>query len=91
MSDIVATAENVLLPLGLMNGPYAIPKRIVVGAVLGAALVTFFKPSLMFTSTGVPKPWAYWNQGTDTCGVQSTWFPWYGASLLGSIILGGFI
>lgn len=91
LQSVTHTAEQVLIPLGLMQGNYAIQKRIILGGVIGAALVSWIKPTFMFSSTGMPKGWAFWHSDTDGDGLETTWFPWYGASAIGALLLGGFV
>jgi hypothetical protein len=56
----------------------------VTGAILGALVVSYIKPDLMYEN-GVPRPWiVFGKSGTRT----PTYIPWYSASLTGALILG---
>jgi len=78
-------AERFFDGMGLMAGDYAVPKRMMIGALLGAFVVTYFKPGLMFES-GQPRQWALWKSPDDAS--TPTALPWWTAPLAGAAITG---
>jgi len=72
--------------MGLMTGEYAVPKRMIVGALAGAFIVTYFKPSMMFEG-GEPRPWSVTTKTGDT-GVEPTSIPWWAVPVAGAFIGG---
>jgi hypothetical protein len=85
MSSIIDGVERFFDGMGLMTGPNAIPKRMIVGALAGAFLVTYLKPSLMFEA-GQPKPWSI--TATQTNEMSTTPVPWFFAPIAGAIVGG---
>jgi len=71
----------------LMSGSYAVPKRMLVGALAGAFIVSYAKPSMMFLETGLPKAWSLLSPDDE----NSTSFPWWTAAIGGAAILGVFV
>lgn len=91
IASVTDTMERVLMPLGLMEGPYAIPKRMFLGGLIGAGIITWLKPSYMFGPDGTPRPFALLTNEKLSCGPEPTYFPWYAFAFLFAILLGGFI
>lgn len=90
MDGFIDTMENVLEPLGLMTGEYAVGKRLIVGGILGGFVVTWLKPEIMFEKgTGKPRPWSLITSD-KTCG-NPTPLPWVIGPFVGAIILGVFV
>ena len=83
----VDTLEKTLLPLGLMTGDYAIPKRMLLGAALGGFLVTWVKPTIMFAPDGTARPWMFLGGN----GPETTSFPWFFVPIIFAVLLGVFI
>lgn len=84
-NSVIDSAERFMDGMGLMTGEYAIIKRAAFGALIGAFIVSYLKPDIMFES-GQPRPWAL-TAGTDNAG-ESTMFPWWMGPLLGGVITG---
>lgn len=72
--SVIDGAERALDGLGLMTGDMAIPKRFLFGALLGAFLVTYIKPTSMFEA-GKAKPWSLM-VGPDAAA-DATPVPWF--------------
>jgi len=88
MADsIVGGAERFFDGLGLMTGEYAIPKRMVVGGLLGAFVVTYFKPELMFEN-GQPRPWNMVSDAKTPNAPNPTSLPWWTVPAAGAFIGG---
>ena len=77
MTAVVSGFERFFDGLGLMTGEFAISKRMIVGGLLGAFVVTYFKPSYMFES-GQPRPWSL----TAAPAVNSIQPPFHGGLYL---------
>lgn len=86
--SVIDGAERALDGLGLMTGDNAIPKRFLFGALIGAFLVTYIKPSSMFEA-GKPKPWSLM-VGPDNAG-DATPVPWFLVPIATGIALSTFI
>ncbi len=86
----IETTENVLMPLGLMEGDAAVPKRMLVGAVLGSMLILLIKPSSMFEN-GVARPWTFLSGSEPTQGPRPTSTPWFIVPGMTAIFLGMFV
>ena len=84
---VVDRAEAIMDGFGLMTGEYADLKRMVIGYLGAAAIITWTKPSFAYTSSGNPRPWRI----TDSTDKDATYFPWYIASFAGALVLGVFI
>lgn len=86
MADsLISGVERAFDGLGLMTGEYAIPKRMVVGALAGAFVVTYFKPGAMFEG-GKPRPWVLF--ATKENELSGTATPWWIVPLAGAFIGG---
>lgn len=85
-NNIIDTFEAVLAPLGLMTGEYAIPKRMITGALLGSLVVSYIKPDSMYFQ-GQPRPWTLLTTD-EKYGPPPTNFPWYFAGLAGAFVFG---
>lgn len=83
--SVIDGIERFFDGMGLMTGDNAIPKRMIVGALAGAFIITYFKPSLMFEA-GQPKPWSM--TATQTTEMSSTPIPWWTAPIAGAVIAG---
>lgn len=86
--SVIDGAERALDGLGLMTGDMAIPKRFLFGALLGAFLVTYIKPSSMFEG-GKPKPWSMM-VGADNAA-DATPVPWFMVPIATGVMLSTFI
>jgi hypothetical protein len=86
--SVIDGAERALDGLGLMTGDMAIPKRFLFGALLGAFLVTYIKPSIMFEG-GKPKPWSMM-VGADNAA-DATPVPWFMVPIATGVMLSTFI
>lgn len=84
IAKVVRTAEEVLLPIGLMTGEYAPLKRMFLGAGIGALLVSWLKPEFMFENNSTARSWKLLYPD-DT---NATWFPWHFIPILGAFMLG---
>jgi hypothetical protein len=84
--NITDKMEKTLVPWGLMEGEYCVPKRMLLGGVLGGAAVTWIKPSLMFTETGEPRPWSLLDN--PAAGPPPTGLPWWFGPIIGAFLLG---
>jgi hypothetical protein len=85
MTAVVEGAERFMDGLGLMTGPYAVVQRAAFGALAGAFVITYLKPSFAFQG-GQPKPWSL--LATNENAADSTPIPWWSAPLLGAFIAG---
>jgi hypothetical protein len=85
METAIDGAERFFDGMGLMTGSMAIPKRMMIGGLVGAFLVTYFKPSAMFEA-GKPRPWSMFG-GSDK-GPETTLIPWWSVPALGAFIGG---
>jgi hypothetical protein len=90
LDSATATVEQILAPMGLMEGDNAVAKRMAFGAVVGGAVVSFFKPSGMFDEAGNARPWSL-QVGQNYTGPTPTSFPWWTASVVGAFIFGTLI
>lgn len=89
MASIIDTLEKTLMPLGLMEGPNAVPYRMLVGAVIGGLVVTYIKPQSMFQG-GMPRPWSFFETDPES-GIAPTSTPWYIGPVAGAVLLGVFV
>lgn len=80
---VVDRAEAILDGFGLMTGEYADYKRMAVGYLIAAAIITAVKPDFAYVN-GKPRPWTL----LDSSAKDGTWFPWYVASLGGAVLMG---
>ena len=80
--------EGGLDNMGLMRGGAAVPKRMVLGALIGAFIVTNLKPDSMFED-GMARPWNLIASEDDPISPTTT--PWWFSALFGALILGVFI
>lgn len=87
LDSTIGTVESVLEPMGLMCGEGCVAKRMMLGAVLGGAVVSFFKPSSMFDSSGNARPWSL-QVAPNYSGPDPTNFPWWTGSVVGAFVLG---
>lgn len=62
-------------------------KRMVIGYLGAAAIITYVKPDFAYTSSGQARPWRL----LDPTDKEATYFPWYIASFAGALLLGVFI
>ncbi len=85
MSSIVDGLERFFDGMGLMTGPGAIPKRMIIGAMAGGFLITYFKPKIAF-ETGLPRPWILTADGNG--GPDPTFVPWWTAPVAGAVVGG---
>jgi hypothetical protein len=85
LSNATGAVEDVLAPLGLMQGENAVAKRMAFGALLGGVIVSFFKPGNMFDDHGNARPWSL-QVGSNYAGPEPTSFPWWTASIAGAVI-----
>lgn len=69
-------------------GDMAIPKRFLFGALLGAFLVTYIKPSSMFEG-GKPKPWSLMVSPDNAA--DATHVPWFMVPIATGVMLSTFI
>jgi hypothetical protein len=83
--SIVDGFERFFDGLGLMTGEGAITKRMVIGSLAGAFIISYFKPSSSFEA-GRPRPWILLSNGKDE--LEPTYFPWYWAPVAGAIVGG---
>lgn len=83
ITDLV---EKTLLPWGLMNGEFCIAKRMILGAGLGGMLVTWLKPTIMFTPNGEARPWSALDNSAG--GPPPTSLPWWFGPIIGAFLLG---
>jgi len=86
-TTIVDGVERFFDGMGLMTGEYAVPKRMVVGGLIGAFLVTYFKPSVMFEA-GRPRPWSIMSDANTMDSPAPTSIPWWVAPAAGAFIGG---
>lgn len=84
-TEIVTGFERFFDGMGLMTGEAAIPKRMMVGALAGAFLVTYFKPSLMFEA-GRARPWGL--TAPSNSELDPTMFPWWFVPIIGAFVGG---
>jgi hypothetical protein len=80
--------EQLFDKFGLMTGSGAQIKRALLSAVFGGVLVSWMKPSLMFTSSGVPKSWSI--TSSEEPG-NTTPLPWWMVPVLFAFVGGLFI
>jgi len=85
MAGIIDGAERFFDGMGLMSGDFAVPKRMMIGGLAGAFLVTYFKPAVMFES-GQPRQWSLLKDNSDASSATPT--PWWMVPLAGAIICG---
>jgi hypothetical protein len=88
IAPLVNTVEQTLLPLGLMTGTYAVPKRMVFGAVVGGAVVSWLKPGAMFSPDGRMRPWNVSQPDPGCDGVLPTNTPWWIGPGIGAFLFG---
>lgn len=90
---LIGTVEAVLEPLGLMSGDFAIPKRLLFGAVVGGLVVVLLKPSAMFDPEGNARPWGFMlsaeQQKASSTPATST--PWIFGPIFGAFVFGALI
>lgn len=84
LSNATGAVEDVLAPLGLMQGECAVAKRMFFGGLVGGFIVSFFKPSSMFDDHGNARPWSL-QVGENYSGPSPTSFPWWTASVAGAV------
>lgn len=84
--SIIDKVEAVFAPLGLMTGDYAIPKRMITGALIGSLIVSYIKPESMYFQ-GQPRPWSLLTTD-ENAGAPPTNFPWYFAGFIGAFVFG---
>lgn len=85
MQSVVSSFERFFDGLGLMTGDGAITKRLVVGALAGAFLITYFKPSIAFEA-GKTRPWVLFATGREEA--EPTLVPWWVAPVAGAFVGG---
>lgn len=83
--DIITSVENFLDKFGLMTGPYAIPGRMVLGALLGGLIITWLRPSSMFIN-GVARPWSGYSNSEEATLITWWMVPMAFAFVLGVLI-----
>lgn len=83
---VVDRAEAILDGFGLMTGDYADIKRMVIGYLGAAAIITYTQPSFAYVGT-TPRKWRI----LDPSDKDATYFPWYIASFAGALLMGVFI
>lgn len=83
--SVIDQIEKFFDGMGLMTGNYAIAKRLLFGALLGGILITYIKPSIMFTEEGEAKSFGL--EETE----ETTVLPWFIVPLIGAILSGVFI
>jgi hypothetical protein len=83
MAGVIDGAERFFDGMGLMTGDYAVPKRAVIGLLVGGFLVTYFKPALMFEG-GQPRQWSLLQTQGDAS--TPTAVPWWSLPLAGAVI-----
>lgn len=84
-TTVVSGLERFFDGMGLMTGNGAIPKRMIIGAMIGGFLVTYFKPKISFEA-GQPRPWVLFSDGS--LGPEPTVAPWWMAPATGAIVGG---
>ncbi len=84
-TTLVSGLERFFDGMGLMTGNGAIPKRMIIGAMIGGFLVTYFKPQVAFES-GMPRPWTLMSDGKS--GPDPTLVPWWMAPTAGAVVGG---
>lgn len=87
--NFIDTTEKVLTPMGFMEGEAAVPKRMLLGGILGATAVVLLKPASMFEN-GVARPWTFLSAG-DERGPKPTSTPWFIGPFIGAVFLGMFV
>ncbi len=65
------------------QGEFADYKRMAVGYLLAAAIITYWKPSFAYVG-GKARAWKL----LDPSDKDATYFPWYVASLGGALVMG---
>lgn len=75
--------ESVMDGFGLMTGEYAEYKRMAVGYLLAAVVITWYKPSFAYVN-GKARNWLL----LDPSDKDATYFPWYVAALGGAFLMG---
>lgn len=88
IAPLVNTVEQTLVPLGLMTGEYAVPKRMGFGLVLGGMVVSWLKPSPMFSPDGRIRPWTVFQMDPGCDGVLPTNTPWWIGPVVGAFLFG---
>jgi hypothetical protein len=89
IGQVVVGVEDMLAPLGLMEGEYAVPKRMLLGAAVGTLAVQYIEPASMY-DRGVERPWAFFDNDSRN-GPQPTWTPWFLGPIVGAVVLGMFV
>lgn len=80
--------EELFDKFGLMTGSGAQIKRALFSAVFGGVIVSWWKPSIMFTPSGAPKSWSL----TSSEGPENTTpLPWWLVPVLFALVGGLFI
>lgn len=87
-TGMVATIEQTLKPLGLMDYPYGIPKRMLLGALLGMAVVSWLKPEAMFLPEGGLRVWTPLASAKQREQNTDTLLPWWSIPVLGAFFFG---
>jgi hypothetical protein len=88
----VGVIEDVLRPVGLMEGDNAVLKRMVVGSIAGGLAITYIKPNLMFDARGNAREWSLFVDGNDKERLkEATMVPWYVVPFAGALFLGVFV
>jgi hypothetical protein len=88
--NFIDVVEKMLTPIGFMEGQTAVPKRMLLGGILGAGVVALIKPTSMF-SNGVARPWTFLASAKDEGGIKPTSTPWLIGPFLGAVFLGLFV
>lgn len=83
ITPVYDRTEKILDGFGLMTGEYADVKRMALGYLLAAGLITAYKPSWAYVG-GKARPWKI----LDPSDKEATYFPWYISALAGGFILG---
>ncbi len=83
---VVEGLERFFDGMGLMTGNGAIPKRMIIGAMIGGFLITYFKPKVAFEA-GQPRPWVL-SSADGSIGPEPTYVPWWVAPVSGAVVGG---